>query len=172
MEKMEQIIVELKQKNYASFDEFYNLTKNQVFYAIVAIIKDRMLAEDLLQDTYLKFLEKIDQYQLGSNVYAYLSQIGRNLAINLYNRRKKEFHNDEIIEQIPAQEESKTDDEEIFKLLDYLDIKEREIIVLHVINDLTFREISEITKKPLGTVLWIYNKAIKKLKGKVGEQYE
>lgn len=172
MEKMEQIIVELKQKNYASFDEFYNLTKNQVFYAIVAIIKDRMLAEDLLQDTYLKFLEKIDQYQLGSNVYAYLSQIGRNLAINLYNRRKKEFHNDEIIEQIPAQEESKTDDEEIFKLLDYLDIKEREMVVLHVINDLTFREISEITKKPLGTVLWIYNKAIKKLKGKVGEQYE
>lgn len=172
MEKMEQIIVELKQNNYASFDEFYNLTKNQVFYAIVAVIKDRMLAEDLLQDTYLKFLEKIDQYQLGSNVYAYLSQIGRNLAINLYNRRKKEFHNDEIIEQIPAQEESKTDDEEIFKLLDYLDIKEREMVVLHVINDLTFREISEITKKPLGTVLWIYNKAIKKLKGKVGEQYE
>jgi RNA polymerase sigma-70 factor (ECF subfamily) len=172
MEKMDSIIVELKQKNYASFDEFYNLTKNQVFYAIVSIIKDRMLAEDIMQDTYLKFLEKIEQYQLGSNVYAYLSQIGRNLAINVYNRRKKEVQNDDMIESLPAQEEKAEDDTEIFKLLDYLDIKEREIVVLHVINDLTFREIAEITKKPLGTVLWIYNKAIKKLKGKVGEQYE
>ena len=172
MEKMDSIIVELKQKNYASFDEFYNLTKNQVFYTIVSIIKDRMLAEDIMQDTYLKFLEKIEQYQLGSNVYAYLSQIGRNLAINVYNRRKKEVQNDDMIESLPAQEEKAEDDTEIFKLLDYLDIKEREIVVLHVINDLTFREIAEITKKPLGTVLWIYNKAIKKLKGKVGEQYE
>ncbi|TNF06671.1 MAG: RNA polymerase sigma factor [Bacillota bacterium] len=172
MDKMDHIIVELKQRNYASFDEFYNLTKNQVFYAIVAIVKDRMLAEDIMQDTYLKFLEKIEQYQLGSNVYAYLSQIGRNLAINLYNKRKKEIQSDEMIESIPAQEEKVEDDEEIFKLLDYLDLKEREIVVLHVINDLTFREIAEITKKPLGTVLWIYNKAIKKLKGKVGEQYE
>ena len=41
---------------------------------------------------------------------------------------------------------------------------------MHAINDLKFKEIASITKKPLGTVLWIYNKAIKKLKEKVGEQ--
>lgn len=40
---------------------------------------------------------------------------------------------------------------------------------MHAINDLKFREIAEITQKPLGTVLWIYNKAIKKLQKKVGE---
>lgn len=171
MEKMDQIIKELKNKNYQSFDQFYNLTKNQVFYAIVSIIKDKNLAEDLMQDTYMKFLEKIDQYKMGSNVYAYLSQIGRNLAINTYNRRKKEVRSEEIFETIPA-EEPVEHDEEIFKILDILELKEREIVTLHVINDLTFREISEIIDKPLGTVLWIYQKAIKKLKGKVGEYHE
>lgn len=172
MKTIDQIIKELKTRNYESFDQFYNLTKQQVFYAIISIIKDQMLAEDLLQDTYVKFLEKIDQYIEGSNVTAYLSQIGRNLAINMYNKRKKEIKSEEIIDQIPAEETTKEDDPEIFKLLDLLDMKEREVVVLHVINDLTFREISEVMKKPLGTVLWIYNKAIKKLKRKVGDTYE
>ena len=40
---------------------------------------------------------------------------------------------------------------------------------MHVINDLKFREIAEIIHKPIGTVLWVYNKAIKKLKEKVGD---
>ena len=56
--------------------------------------------------------------------------------------------------------------EEIFKILDLLEPMERQIVTLHVINDLKFREIAEIVEKPLGTVLWIYNKAIKKLKEK------
>jgi RNA polymerase sigma-70 factor, ECF subfamily len=159
----------LKSRNYQSFDTFYNLTKNQVFYAIVSIIKDQSLAEDLMQDTYVKFLEKIDQYKDGSNPYAYLSTIGRNLAINLYNQRKREVYSEELLETIPYQEEIETDDAQIFKILDLLEESEREIVVLHVINELKFREIANITQKPLGTVLWIYNKAIKKLKEKAGD---
>jgi RNA polymerase sigma-70 factor, ECF subfamily len=159
----------LKSRNYQSFDTFYNLTKNQVFYAIVSIIKDQSFAEDLMQDTYVKFLEKIDQYKDGSNPYAYLSTIGRNLAINLYNQRKREVYSEELLETIPYQEEIETDDAQIFKILDLLEESEREIVVLHVINELKFREIANITQKPLGTVLWIYNKAIKKLKEKAGD---
>jgi len=168
MDRIDEMIEELKVKNYTSFELFYNLTKNQVFYAIVSIIKDRNLAEDLMQDTYMKFLEKIEQYKPGSNITAYLSQIGRNLAINTYNKRKKEVRSEEIFETIPSPEE-KEENEEIFKILDLLEKDEKEIVVLHVINNLKFREIAEITHKPLGTVLWIYNKAIKKLKEKVGD---
>ncbi len=169
MDRIDVIIKELKSRNYQSFDTFYNLTKNQVFYAIISVIKDRSLAEDLMQDTYVKFLEKIDQYKDGSNPYAYLSTIGRNLAINLYNQRKREVYSEELLETIPYQEEIETDDAQIFKILDLLEESEREIVVLHVINELKFKEIANITQKPLGTVLWIYNKAIKKLKEKAGD---
>ncbi|MDR4968238.1 MAG: RNA polymerase sigma factor [Acholeplasmataceae bacterium] len=88
MDQIHAIIEELKKRNYQSFDTFYNLTKNQVFYAIINIVKDQDLAEDIMQDTYVKFLEKIEQYKSGSNPYAYLSTIARNLAINTYNREK------------------------------------------------------------------------------------
>lgn len=173
MDQINDIILELKKRDYTHFDVFYELTKNQVFFAIIHIVKDQGLAEDLLQDTYMKFLEKIDQYHDGKNPYAYLTSIGRNLAINLYNQRKKEIVNDEVIEMIPAIETAEDEDnDEIFKLLENLDLIEKEIVTMHVINDLKFREIAGILKKPLGTVLWIYNKAIKKLKEKVGESYD
>jgi len=168
MDKINLIIRELKQKNYQSFDTFYNLTKNQVFYAIISVLKDNDLAEDIMQDTYVKFLEKIDQYKDGANPYAYLSTIARNLAINTYNQRKREVYSEEIFETLPSPEEN-NDEEDIFKILDLLDTDEREVVTLHIINNLKFREIVPIVEKPLGTVLWIYNKAIKKLREKVGD---
>lgn len=171
MDRLGDIIKELKIKNYTHFDEFYRLTKSQVYFTIVSIVKDSSLAEDLLQDTYMKFLEKIDGFKDGGNVYAYLVTIGRNLSINLYHERKKEVISEEIFETIPAEEAEENNDEEIFKLLNDLDQQEREIVTMHVINDLKFREIANIMKKPLGTVLWIYNKAMKKMKEKVGEQH-
>lgn len=169
MEHVHVIIKELKQKNYQHFDEFYHLTKQQVFFAVIGIVKDQSLAEDLLQETYMKFLEKIDSFKEGSNPSAYLTSIARNLAIDLYHKRKKEVLSDELMDMIPSEEVEDEKSEEIFKLLDLLEPLEKEIIIMHVINDLKFREISKILNKPLGTVLWIYNKAIKKMKMEVGE---
>jgi len=170
MDQIHEIIEQLRKKDYSSFDTFYALTKKQVFFAIVSIVKDQDLTEDLMQDTYVKFLEKIDQYRSGENPYAYLSRIGRNLAINTYNKRKKEVVSEEIFETIPSEEVVEIDeDQDILKILDLLDQDEKEVVTLHVINDLKFREVAETMDKPLGTVLWIYNKAIKKLKQELGE---
>lgn len=156
-------------KDYTHFDDFYHLTKKQVFFAIVSIVKDQDRAEDLMQDTYVKFIEKIDQYQIGKNPYAYLSTIARNIAINDYNREKRLVKSDALIESIPYEEIETENEVDIEWILSHLDDQEREVVSLHVINDLKFREIANITHKPLGTVLWIYNKAIKKLKEKVGD---
>jgi RNA polymerase sigma-70 factor, ECF subfamily len=168
MDQMIVLIEQLKRRDYTSFDTFYQLTKNQVFYAIVSVVKDKNLAEDLMQDTYMKFLESINNFKEGSNVFAYLSRIGRNLAIDTYHQRKKIVQGDELFETI-ATPEVEEDRDDIFKMLDLLKDDEREIVTLHVINDLKFREISEMIDKPLGTVLWIFNKAMKKLKERAGD---
>lgn len=170
MDEIRDIINELKEKNYSRFDVFYHLTKSQVYFTILSIVKDQALAEDLLQETYMKFLEKIDGFKEGGNPYAYLVTIGRNLSINLYHQRKKEVISEEIFETIPAEPEREHQEEDIVELMSILDQNEREIVTMHVINDMKFKDIAGIMKKPLGTVLWIYNKAMKKLKVKVGER--
>ena len=167
MDRIHQMIEAFRQKDYASFDEFYGLTKKQVFFAIASIIKDQDLVEDLMQDTYIRFLEKIDQYQSNQNPYAYLSTIGRNLAINLYNKRKRTVYNDEIFEQIPSDDET-SDEMDIHAMLSHLDLDERQVVTLHIVNNLKFREIAKIMDKPLGTVQWLYHKALRVLKEKYG----
>lgn len=173
---IEEIIDEFRTANYTRFDQFYNETKKTVFFAILSIIKDTSVVDDLMQDTYVKFLENINKYTAKTNINAYLSTMAHNIAINYYNREKRLVHDDEIIDYQQAPDnndkENKYQYVEVMELLKTLDDISREIVVLHTINDLKFKEIAKIVDKPLGTVLWIYNKAIKELKGKVGANDE
>ena len=165
---IDDIVEEFKKADYTHFDEFYNTTKKNVFFSIAAIVKDSSAIDDLMQDTYVKFLENINKYK-ASNINAYLSTVAHNIAINYYNREKRLVHDEEIIDYI-SDDEKKTNYQyiEAIEMLKGLDDLSKEIVVLHTINDLKFKEISKIVNKPLGTVLWIYNKAIKELQRKAG----
>lgn len=165
---IDDMIEEFRVCNYTHFDEFYNLTKKNVFFTIISIVKDNYVVDDLMQDTYMKFLENINNYK-SKSINAYLSTIARNLAINYYNKEKRIVHNDEIIDYVQSDDKTPNYEYiEVLEMLKTLDDTSREIVILHTINDLKFKEIAKIVDKPLGTVLWIYNKAIKELKRKVG----
>ena len=169
MERIREIIYEFKEKNYDSFDEFYNSTSKLVYHVIIGIVRRREVAEDLMQDTYTKFLESIDSVSLEKSPVAYLVQIARNASINCYNKNKREVFDENFID-----EQVITNDETTVSLgiIDYLDGYEKEIVTMHIIGNMKFKDIARVMNKPLGTVLWAYNKAIKYLRKKVGEQDE
>lgn len=170
-EQMNNIIRQLKSGNMDFFDDFYELTKKQVYVAIINIIKNKTICEDIMQDTYLKFLNNIHKYKDKTNVIAFIVTIARNLAINEYNKNKKEVHYD--LSLYEEEIVSKTEETPLLDLVyETLSGIELEVFILHVIDDLKHREIAKIMKKPLGTITWIYNKALKKMKEKVGENYE
>ncbi len=166
--KIKNIILEFQNQDYRHFDEFYQLTERQVYFSIISIVKSQDVAQDLMQDTYMKFIEKISQYDPTKSVYAYLTTIGRNLAINHYNKAKREIHDEEMFHYIPSTDRV-DENVGVLDLLDTLDETKRDIVIMHVINELKFKEIADILKMPLGTVLWHYNNAIKDLKTKVGD---
>ena len=170
---LDTIIEEFRVCNYKNFDYFYNETKKTVFFAIASIVKDNSIIDDLMQDTYIRFLENIDKYKSKTNIKAYLSTMAHNISINYYNKEKKLIHDERVFDYIPSASSSNDYGEiEAMDMLKDLDDISKEIVVLHVLNDLKFKEIAEIVCKPLGTVLWIYNKAIKELKRKAGGNNE
>ena len=170
IKNLEDIIEEFRVGNYDSFDEFYHQTNKQLYVFIYDIIRNRQSSEDLLQETYMRFLNHIDKYKKNTNYFNFLVTIARNLAINEYHKQKRMVYDEENIYSV--KEESPTDVPDLFYLLDYLNEKEREIVILHMIDNLKFKEIAKMKDKPLGTILWLYNKAIKKLKRKVEEENE
>lgn len=165
------LVKQLQNGDMSVFDDLYYQTKDIVFYTILGILKDYSLSEDIMQDTYLKALGKIHSYKPTHSFKAWIVTIARNLAINEFNRRKKETSIDiQSNEMFFGKTESRSENqiliEQIFKVLNDT---EREIVLLHVVGDLKHREIAKLLNKPLGTVTWSFKNSIEKLKKELEE---
>lgn len=169
---IKEIILELKRHDDRHFKEFYDLTKKQVYFSAISIVNSSYVADDIVQDTYVNFLKNIDSFDEKRNVFAYLSTIARNLSINYYNKNKREIIDDEYVSTTKDEEKDIYAKQRVKDILSLLDNEtEREVITYHVILEYKFKDIASIIDKPLGTVLWIYNKAIKKLQERM-KNYE
>ncbi len=87
---MNTLLEEFKAGNLEHFDEFYNSTKKSVYFAIYLIIKDEMMTEDLMQETYVQFLETVNKIPKNANIEGFLVTSAKNRAINYFNRHKRE----------------------------------------------------------------------------------
>ena len=74
---LEDIIEEFRVGNYDSFEEFYYETSKQLYVFIYDIIRNRQSSEDLLQETYMRFLNNIDKYKKNTNYFNFLVTIAR-----------------------------------------------------------------------------------------------
>lgn len=161
----EKYILKFKNGDYTDFDEFYKKTSKQVYFSALSVLRDRGLAEDIMQETYISFLSSIQNINKSDNMLAYLCVIARNKSINRIKKDDKVLFNDEAMTTQKVDfSEGDSGFEEIISLLD--DSEEREIITYHIVLGFKFREIAEILNKPLGTVLWKYNRSLAKLRKK------
>ena len=110
-------------------------------------LRDRTLAEDVTQETFIRFFESKDYHSIGKEM-AYLYTIARNLCIDSFRKQK-----DELIEDLPAkiQEmpesrdkvESIVDQLSIEQALDHLTDDEREAVVLRFSGELSVEDIAK-----------------------------
>ncbi|MEG2540835.1 MAG: RNA polymerase sigma factor [Clostridia bacterium] len=164
---------QLKRGNNSALIDIYESTKKAVFIIAFTILRDYELAEDIMQETYIKVQTSINQFRDGTNAKAWINEISRNLALNLYNRRKKEYLLDfNEREDIGGEYQLNLKDESgIIQLtLKVLDDNESGIVLMHTIGQMRLVEIANMLNKPSGTVRWQYNNAIKKLKKAVEEE--
>lgn len=160
---------ELKKGNMDAFERFYEQTKRTTFFGAYAILKDQARSEDVLQDVYLKFLERLSEIDESRSVVALLATMARNRALNVYEQEKRHVELKEELNESPA-EEHRFDGDLFERMKEILDDEEYEIVILHVVDEMKHREISELMKLPLGTVTWKYNNAIQKLKKGLGDR--
>ena len=110
-------------------------------------LRDRALAEDVTQETFIRFFESKDYHSIGKEM-AYLYTIARNLCIDYFRKQKEE-----LIEDLPAkiQEmpdssdkvESIVDQLSIEQALDHLTDDEREAVVLRFSGELSVEDIAK-----------------------------
>lgn len=108
-------------------------------------LRNRTLAEDITQETFIRFFESTDYRNVGKEM-AYLYTIARNLCIDSVRKQK-----DALIEDISAEiqdvQESKDNAEDVVdrvsieQALDCLNAEEREAVVLRFSGELSIEDI-------------------------------
>ena len=161
--ELENLIEELP-SNQAALGEIYDLMYNDVFRYIYGIVHSKEYAQDLTHDTFIHIYKNAKKYEKKGHPAAWIMTISRHITYMSLRKTNREQTVDYEIEHVDESMASIHDKLMIDKMMKYLDIKEREIIVLHVVEGLTFREVANVMDEKLSTVLNKYHRSLKKLK--------
>jgi len=161
------LLVRIQQGEVEAMNELYLQTKRGVFSFILPYLHDIHLAEDIMQDTYMKIFQNIHQFQPKTNGLNWMLTIAKNTALNLINVRQREdsFDTQEMNDVLDGGHDTYEFDSPIIqKAKALLPEDEASIVFLYAIGDYKHREIADMLSLPLGTVTWKYNKAMKTLR--------
>jgi len=159
-------LVRLREGDRTAFEALYENLKKPLFTVILRMTRDWALAEDILQEVFLKLY--LSPPEPSVNPRAYLYRMARNSAIDSVRKRRSDV-NLENAEQIlcdPAEDLPQKIDTE--NAVQALPERERDIVTLHINGELKFREVAALLELPLGTVLWAYQKALRQLQTLLG----
>lgn len=146
--------------------EIYTELRGAVFALALSVTGDRPLAEDVLQDVFVKVYAGACSYRRG-NPRAWIMRIARNQAISALRKRRRELPVQEPREGREGSEGDTASVPEALELnraLETLDGTEREVVLLSVLAELPNREVAGLLGIPRGSVSWRYRTAIEKLR--------
>lgn len=156
------LIRKLKLKEEKTFAKFFDQYKNLVFYECNMILNNRVEAEDVAQEVFIEFFNRIDELKEDTNLKLYIAALAKRRAIDAY--RKKSKSNISYLEDIETFGQ-KDNSINLLSLLSNLLEKEEEVIInLKIIYEFSFAEIAQDLNMSLGKVQGIYYQAVKKLK--------
>ena len=159
------VVIDLMNQDQSAFNQVYVSYRKLLFFIIVSIVKNETVAEDLLQDTFIKVYEAVVSLKDPDSFHSYITLTAKNLALNEIKKMRR-------VESFEPLEEIYGYEEQSFTLLDeiadYLSDVENTIVVYKIVYELGFQEISTLMDIPLSTAYQIYQKALKKIKEQYG----
>jgi len=188
--KFEQCIRQMNQGDKEGLREIYEEYVSYIYGIVMQMIGNRENAEDITSDFFIRLWEKSELYRPGGGHRGWMATIARNMTVDFIRRYRRE----ELTAQFAGTEDEpdreggevqqavleistvggnfRTSEVEekvisrtvIREALASLSEKEREVVHLKIIGDMTFKEISEVLKVPMGTVSWRYREAVNKLR--------
>jgi len=177
MEKEErELVAAAKAGDRKAFDDLTRMYKDKMFALTYRMCGNREVALDLLQDTFLSAFKSIKSFRGEAGFASWLYRIASNKTIN-YLRRKKLLSFTSLGDN-PATEPSyimedavqnKELHQAMVKAVESLPPKQKLVFNLRFYEQMQFAEIAGIMKRSESTVKTSYQKAIEKLREKLGD---
>lgn len=144
----------------AAFSELYLRYKNRMYYYFYRMLGNSAeLANDFLQELFLKLIEKPESYNSSYNFSTWLYSVANNMCKNEYRRRsvQNEYQSVESLVNLHDFQSDSTIEpeqvvEKIFQTLDQLGEEHRSAFLLRYREGFSIKEVAEILELPEGTV--------------------
>ncbi|TYS68185.1 sigma-70 family RNA polymerase sigma factor [Sutcliffiella horikoshii] len=157
------------------FTTIYNVHYDRVFHVSLSVIRDRQLAEDNVQETFIKVYKKLDSLQESDKVGAWLCVIATRTAIDFIRRERKiggcpmeldllDSLGKEAGHNVAAEVEAKLLKELLDEKMEDFTIEDKKLLVLKMEKGLKEREIAKALEMNPATVKSKIHRARKKLK--------
>lgn len=145
---------------------------NYIYRIALFLTKSNDLADDITQETFIQAFLKFYTYDTGMPLKPWLYKIALNTTRNMLRKEKWLKFTDSLpeIESLDPVEKhvlKNEEKEELWREINHLSLKSREVFVLHFYSGLKLREISEILDIPLGTCKSRLNFAISTLRKQI-----
>lgn len=165
----QELIQEVRIGNRRAYSELVKRHQKALLRMALRFVKDLDVAEDVVQESFIKAYEKLNLFEGRASFKSWLFQIAVNTAKNKL-REKKRITTDieDIHIAVGAVAESSLVQTalaaQIQEEVDKLPVRQKTALVLRVYEDLSFKEIAEIMDCPYDTAKANYRHALMKLK--------
>lgn len=164
----EQLVAAYANGDNKAFDTLLKRHQNRVFSYIYYIVKDKDIADDIFQETFVQAITTIRQnrYTENGKFSAWITRIAHNLVIDYFRQNKSEGNvstdNEEIdilnrqelcddsIEDVLIGRQVRAD---IRRLIHALPDAQRKVLMMRYYRDMSFKEIAEATGVSINTAL-------------------
>nr|WP_276515534.1 sigma-70 family RNA polymerase sigma factor [Tissierella carlieri] len=150
-----ELVRKLRKGNEEAYIELLDIYGNRLLKTCYLILKNEKDAEDIVQDTFLRVFNQIDNYNGNSSLYTWIYRIALNLCKDkIKSRREFEIYEDifETKEKVEDIVFNSIDREILRRELFNLNALYREILILFYFEELAIKEISEILEEKEGTI--------------------
>ena len=163
-----ELVESYRNGNVASFELLVERHQNKVFSYILMLVKDRQLADDIFQDTFLKIIRtiKAGAYKEEGKFIQFAMRIAHNLVIDHFRKSNRlpmaDSVNNEysIIDNLKytdrSVEEEMIEDQvygDLRKMIELLPDEQKEVLNMRMYADMSFKEIADATNVSINTAL-------------------
>lgn len=144
-----------------------------IYRLLAHLCRDAHLAEDLAQETFLAAWAKIGRFNVASSLNTWLHTIAYRKFIDAHRRHERTVttKGDASIDRAQSKtpdpyETALSSDENrrLYRALDRLKPAERDVVVLHYLQGLSYEDMAAVVEQPTGTVKWRTRQALEHLR--------
>lgn len=163
---IKKIISMVRDKEPQGFEMLYNNYFRFMFGIAYSILKNENDCCDVIQNVMLRLYALDEALFPMDHEFKWLQTVVKNEAL-MYLRREKVSSPLEDAFELPVQDkaiEDFVDMQSFYSMTASLNEKQRTVVTMKILGDMTHKEISNVLSLPTGTVQWIYATSIKKLR--------